>query len=155
MLSHISWAVYWSITAALIAGWYLYLGATSFRNEISTYFTGRKKSSNDPGGNIFSAAGVSEKTAVAEPPATFTLSQEPSYDDIDELIERVKGATVEAVEQEFTKDQLFHSLQKIVKDYHVLANSPYRPSVNEFIITECAEQAGIQLNETEADSLWN
>ena len=155
MLSHISWAVYWSINAVLIAGWYLYLGATSFKDEITTYFTNRKKSNYDPGGNIFSAAGVPEKATVTEPPTSFSLSQEPTYDDIDELIERVKEATVEAVEQEFKKDQLFSSLQKIVKDYHSLKNSPYRPSVNEFIATECAEQAGIRFLETEADALWN
>lgn len=155
MIMNISWATYYCTVAIVLLLWYLYVGFRYFRTDIS------RAAGWTAGTPLHWDAGPGEgQPEVAEPAPNLAAKgtfEENSFNDfeiIEELVDRVKALITESVEHKAPKDNFLTTLHHILKDYPTLRHSQFRPSVNEFITTECDAQGMEPVSTEEVEQAW-
>jgi len=155
MITNISWATYYYTLALVLLLWYLYVGFRYFRTEIG------KAAGLTAGKPLqWDAPSAEKQTAVAEAApnvAAKGIFEENSFNDfeiIEELVDRVKALITESIEHEAPKQSFLSTLHHILKDYPALQHSQFRPSVNEFIITESEAQGMEAPSVEEIEQAW-
>lgn len=156
MFTEITWAMYLRVTAAALFIYYTLL--------LLKFYFPQIRASLSNGSLAFShthlAMEANAATAIMEGKGNLTPTgefNEPGYNDyeiIEEMVERVKGALKEASEGNLPPDVLLANLKAIVNDYPVLSKSSFRPSINEFIATECQQHGFTAVTEDIAEQLW-
>lgn len=155
MFTEITWATYLRVTAAVLFIYYTLL--------LLKFYFPQLKSLAGPGIHPINKHGAPEgnpTTAIMDATGNLTPTgefNEPVYNDydiIEEMVERVKGTLKEANEQHLTDEALLPKLKGIVNDYPVLGKSTFRPSINEFIATECQQHGFTTVTEESAELLW-
>lgn len=155
MFTEITWAMYLRVTAAVLFIYYTLLLLKFYFPQVTSLAAG--------GIDHMNRQSVSEgnpTTAIMDGTGNLTPTgefNEPGYNDyeiIEELVERVKGALKEGNEQHLTDEALLPKLKVIVNDYPVLGKSTFRPSINEFIATECQQHGFTNVTEESAELLW-
>lgn len=156
MLTDISWAVYLTIigTASLI--WYITIALVHYYSDIKIFLSGKRKMQLNP---IFSDPHSTASYAAQDQNSVSVTDHEPifqqDFEMIEELVDRVKTIISEACEKKSSKEDFFQLLSKLLKDYPVLLNSQFRPSVNEFITGECLEQGFGEITMDQVEQLWH
>ncbi|MFP5439088.1 MAG: hypothetical protein ACLGH8_15010 [Bacteroidia bacterium] len=149
MFTTISWGTFFTgITLSCLA-WYLYVGLRYYRQEISIFFTNRKK-------NPLSDPPVVEvDNFFIEPVIPLAKDnglEDNFFQDIDHLIGRIKKVFNEASEKNADINELTGYLKLLLKEYPEVKDSVFRSQINEIITAE--HSAGHYLTEEEADRLW-
>lgn len=161
MFTTISWVNYTVVVALLLASWYLFVAFRFYLDEIKEIVTGSRKLQFWP---------VSEKTETqmdydlnysdlpdsASPISTSSFGEsDTTFQDVDELVERLKIVVADAIKRKFLKQELLDYLRLVLKEYHTVKNSPFRSSVSEFIVSESTKLEVINLVEAEVEELWD
>lgn len=163
MLSHISWTEYLLIILLLLVIWYVFIGLQFYSVELKDLLTGKRKiellipkkakekmNSDNPSKTL----GGEQIDKPLQKEASLTEKPDNTFKEIENLIEKLKEAIADASHKKYIRQELFHYLQLIIKEYPGLKNSSYRPTINEFIVSECEKQGSIAMNEEEAEMLW-
>lgn len=162
MLSHISWTEYLLIILLLLVIWYVFIGLRFYSVELKDLLTGKrkielltsKKTKEINSDNHSKSPKEEQDDKQLQEEAYLTENPDNPFKEIEELVEKLKEAIADASHKKYIRQELFHYLQLIIKEYPGLKNSSYRPTINEFIVSECEKQGSIAMNEEEAEMLW-
>lgn len=156
MLTDISWASYLTCTGTAILIWYITIALLHYYSDVKIFLNGKRKMQFN---SIFSESNFTDSPATQDQNIPHKEEiQTPLLQDfemIEELVERVKDTISEACEKKLLKEDFFAMLSKLLKDYPILLNSQFRPSVNEFIAGECLEQGFEEITIDEVEQLWH
>jgi hypothetical protein len=156
MFTDISWATYLTLLGLATFTWYLALGYIQYYGAIKNFLNGKRNMHFSPfyDNNDNSTASTNEPVDHLTAKGTFDEPALHDFETIEELVERVKATIGEAIRQQNPKTYLLSHLGNLLRGYPSLFASQFRPSVSEFICSECEAQelAGITMEEVEA--LW-
>jgi hypothetical protein len=159
LLNHLSWASYWEAVIVLLAVYYAFVGIRFYAAEIKGLL-GRPalRNSASPGlpdqlvypGQETAANGLPDEVSYSE-------DHYPDEDilEADELTISVKALIVAATGKPYAPDQLIPQIKAVFKKHDGLKNSPYRPAINELVVTECERTGVAELTEDEVDEWWS
>ena len=160
MFTEITWAAYLRMAAALLFIYYTVL--------ILKFYFPQIKASVSSGGPLFGAVRhndemashqtdrVEEANAKVTSCGSFTAYESGNdYETIEEIVERVKSVLQHAADSNMETAEVISSFRIIVSDYPALANSTFRPSVNEFIASESKLSGFSEITEETAEQLWH
>jgi len=153
MISNVSWATYSFVTAIATLLYYLYVGYRYYYHDL-------KRTFGQGGGTILTygtaadAPSATGSTAHVSAKGTFEENSFNDFETVEELVDRVKALITESVEHKSPKDSFLSTLHHILKDYPSMQHSQFRPSVNEFIITESEAQGMPAITTEEVEQAW-
>jgi len=155
MFTNISWATYLTLLGLAILTWYLALGYIQYYEALKNFLNGKRSMNFDP--FLDKAENSTQNSNDTMDHVTAKGAFEPSlqdFDTIEELVERVKSTISDAIQQQDPRAYFLSHCRNLLKEYPSLFKSQFRPSVCEFIYSECEskELTGITMEEVEA--LW-
>lgn len=159
MLSHLSWASYWEAVIALLAIYYLFVGLRFYSADIKGWLSPEALTRNAgdrlPDQLVYPEPAAADHGQPEE--VSYTDEHYPDEDILqaDELTFSVKALITAASDDTYAPDQLIAKLKTVFKKHHVLANSPYRPAINELVASECERTGVAELTEGEVDEWWS
>lgn len=151
MLSNITWGEYFATVGLAMTAYYLYVGTRYYPSELKRVLSSRKNE-ND-----------ADETVLVEPEAsdqfesTDEFSMESGIDEFSEvesLIAAVTGTIEKASKKDMVIGEFKQMLRMVLKERNHLADSPYRQSINQLIVSECDKQGTFTLSEKEVDVMW-
>lgn len=158
MFTTITWAMYLRVTAAVLFIYYTLLILKFYFPQIRAALSNGYEAFDNPqsvsAAGIGSAPGVSEEKNKLTPTGEFNTSGSNDYEIIEEMVERVKGALKEASDAALEDDAVKIRLKEIVRDYPLFSKSAFRPSINEFIATECQQHGFTSITEEAVEQFW-
>lgn len=160
MFTDISWATYLTLLGIAALTWYMALGCIHYYSDIKNFLNAKKNSHFETfyGSSETSASASSDTMDNLTAKGTFDAPALQDFDTIEELVERVKAAIGEAAQQEDPKAYFLSHLVHLLKEYPSLVKSQFRPSVSEFIYSECELQGLVQglekITMEDIEALW-
>ncbi|SFQ30611.1 hypothetical protein [Parafilimonas terrae] len=154
MIRNISWNDYIVTVAIGLAMYYLFISLRYYSAEIKNLLSGKQKikfriARNSIGNN---------QREFVEPDidinSSFTGTTDNEFDEVEQLIERLKTVIAGASRRKLIPQELKQYLGLVLKEYPSLRYSPLRSSINELIISECQKYGAVTLREEEAELLW-
>lgn len=160
MFNNISWQGYWVSIAILTASYYLVIYLLYFRKDFSIEW---KKNSKSRDSFLTS---VSTNTADLQPatstqPTLFHNLEEfqlPPKDTIESTvytcIDEVNAYLEEAKRHKCVKEDMLHALQAILRKYPSIADSEYKASVTNVLVTQCEYYCSVHLSADDVVRVW-
>lgn len=159
MLTGISWNNYIFVVVSLSIVWYLFVGLRYYFEDIKDLVSGKRKLRfRGLGGKSIpksdSDFDYQKSDEILNTPVEFE-TVDPVFNEVEDLTARFKNAITNAAQKKLVKSEFEDHLRFILKEHPLLANSPLRPSINEFIVSECEKQESVLLTHQEVDALWD
>jgi len=159
MFTNISWGNFITVVVLVSAGWYIFVGLRYYLSEFKFFIShkGRLNSRTlDNDGYIGQVdSPVSENKEYTTPAGSFEEMGNDLFDQIEEVIKRVKETVASASKINLVRQELLDYLSLILQEYPSLKSSDFRPSLNELIVHECQKIEQVNLTQEEADLLWS
>jgi len=158
MFTNISWGNYITVITLVSAGWYIYVGLRYYFSEFKYYVQKKTDRRSQNANEIdFSPQGdqKSENRDFLNPASSFEETGNDVFDQIEEVIKRIKEAVSSASKIKLVKEEFLDYLGLILQEYPSLRDSDFRSSLNELIVQECGKLESLSLTQQEADLLWN
>jgi len=159
MLSGISWNNYIVVVVLLSIVWYLFVGLRYYFDDIRDLVTGKRKlqfrsllGKPIPKTNYYFDYQKSDE--ILNTPVQYE-TVDPVFNDVEDLTVSLKEAITDAIQKKLSKKHFKAHLQSILQTSPLLADSSFRPSLNELIISECEKQESFLLTLQEVDALWD
>lgn len=159
MLTGISWNNYIVVVVSLSIVWYLFVGLRYYFDDIKDLVTGKRK---------LQFRGLEGKSILkSDYDFDYQKSDEilnaqvefetidPAFNEVEELVTKLKKAITDATQKKLIKSEFEDHLRFLLKEHPLLGNSPFRPSLNELIISEYEKQESVLLTHQEVDALWD
>jgi len=159
MLNYLSWASYWEAVIAVLVIYYAFVAIRFYTPDIRQLITRPSLKINAV--NELPEQLVYQEEAVADqglPEEVIYADDHYPDEDIleaDELTISVKALVSAASGKPYAPDQLIPQLRSEFQKHQVLTNSPYRPAINELVVSECERTGVAELTEDEVDEWWN
>ncbi len=137
MLQSISWQTYFTVSAVLLAIYYVAILLLYYRQDMAMLFRQQVSFKNQTG--------------------SFT-KQEQASGDINTLGANLEDeiiAYAASAGADYNKTELQYGLQLLLKKYAVLKDSILQPEITKTIISACENNCSIVLSDEEAGMLWN
>ncbi len=150
MLSNITWTQFFTGTFILAIIYYLYIVVRYYPEKLKDLFGGGK--TNQTASSPFIAD--EELLQPAEEATEDIPDAHSDLDDIEELITKLVSAIEQASTAQLDQTEFTWTLELILKERPALKTSPYRPSINELIVSECSKHGNYALSEKEVDKMW-
>ncbi|MBX2942718.1 MAG: hypothetical protein KF860_10250 [Cyclobacteriaceae bacterium] len=150
MLSNITWGEYFATVGLAMTAYYLYIGRKYYPNELRRLLSSKKNDNED-------------ETVLVEPEPSDQFEDADDFSvptEIDEFaeVESLVGNVTEAIQKASKKQMVIgefkQMLRMVLKERKHLADSPYRQSINQLIVSECDKQGTFTLSEKEVDVMW-
>lgn len=156
MFSSTSWTDYTIVVLLLLAIYYLTVGIRFYFQELKS-LTGKTKAQMHPANDVPDNNAENEQvlSKLAQDQNCITETADEAFQQIEHLMERMKAAIEEASRKKHIKEEFSLYLQLILNEYPELKKSPFRSTISELIISECARHGSIALSEDEVVKLWN
>lgn len=148
MLSNISWMQFFTGMGSILVIYYLYVLVRYYPDKLKGLFAGKKGTEINPS---FLQHNGSEPTADAQ-------SSEEEYDEfkeIENLVSTLQDVIREGSENINEVGDFKKEIAVVLRRAYDLRESPYRPSINELIKSECSKYRTFTLSEREVDALWD
>lgn len=159
MLTGISWNNYIVVVVLLSIVWYLFVGLRYYFEDIKELVTGKRKlqfrslvGKSIPKSNY--DLDYQKSDEILNTPVEFE-TVDPVFNEVEDLTARLKNAISDATQKKLIKKDFEDHLRFILKEHPLLGNSPFRPSLNELIISEYEKQESVLLTHQEVDALWD
>ncbi len=158
MFSGISWATYLLVVFLVLVAWYMFVGLRFYSDELKEVLKGHQEPAivlHQPNEQPEEETNTeeNENTAVPEE-ADLTAPVDDTYRHVQDLTGTLIEVITDASQKKYVKQELVQYLKRALNRYPELKDSPYRPAINELIISECDKQGAITLNEQETELLW-
>ena len=156
MFTNISWGNYTVVVVPLIACWYLLVGLRFYAEELKDIVTRKRKlqfHGGDDESNVepdYDLRYLDFEIATSESAASNTIFQE-----VDGLVKQLKNGIADAIQRKLVKQEFEDHMRFALAAYPLLKDSPYRSSVDKFIVSECEKQGAVLLTEQEVKALWD
>jgi len=159
MLKGISWNNYIVVVVLLLVVWYLFVGLYYYFDDIKDLVKGKRKLQfrNLVGKPILksnSEFDYQQSDEILNTPVEFE-TVDPIFNEVEELISRLKNAITDANQKKLLKHEFQDRLRFLLKENQLIRNSSFRPSINEFIVSECEKQESVLLTHQEVEDLWD
>lgn len=157
MFTNISWTTYLIVVAVSLFFWYAIVGTKYYYSDIKGFLTGKRKAQ-QLSNHAIDLDEVYDSYNAPENLTSKGVFEEKPFNDfevVEELVECVKAAVSNALENKMIKEDYFNELKSILENYPSLQQSQYRPSINEFIVSEGDQQGLFSITQEEVDTLWN
>lgn len=157
MLKGISWNNYIVVVVLLSIAWYLFVGLRYYVDDLKDLVSGKRKL------QFRSLLGKSKtnydfnsqkENEILNTPVQYE-TVDPVFNDVEDLTVSLKEAIADAIQKKLSKKHFKAHLQSILQTSPLLADSSFRPSLNELIISECEKQESFLLTLQEVDALWD
>ncbi|KDN54677.1 hypothetical protein [Flavobacterium seoulense] len=159
MLRGISWNSYIVVAVLVLIAWYLFVGLRFYFDDLKDLVSGKRKLQfRDLLGKPISRLDVDfdyQKSEEVLNAAVEFETVDPIFNEVEELTSRLKNAITDATQKKLLKDEFEHRLRFLLKENLLLGNSSFRPSINEFIVSECEKQESVLLTHQEVEDLWD
>lgn len=154
MFTNISWPDYITYVAAATIIYYIVIGLKYYRSELADSFASKR------GGRF--ATGFWEEeyaetslSADEDNPASFESTSEQDFEEVEELIGRIKDIVAKSAGLEVEMPDFKHYLGLTLNEYPSIKKSALKASVNELIVSECQKNGTVnKLSMDEVDQLW-
>ena len=159
MLRGISWNNYIVVVVSLSIVWYLFIGLRYYFDDIKDLITGKRKLQfrsllGKPILKTNYDFNSQNENEILNTPVQYE-TVDPVFNDVENLTASLKEAITDAIQKKLSKKHFKAHLQSILQTSPLLANSSFRPSLNELIISECEKQESFLLTLQEVDALWD
>lgn len=157
MFTNVSWGNYIFGIALISVSWYLYVGVRFYLDDFKNILSGKRKLQfRTPGFEMPSDHSdfSFQKPGQDNVPATANEGIDPTFQDVDNLVERLKSVISEAGQRKLVKEEFKDYLASVLKDFPNLKDSPFQSSISELIVSECEKIESISLSQMEAEALW-
>lgn len=155
MLKNISWNDYIITVAILLIIYYLFTGVRYFSGDLKDMFSGKRKLKFK---TARQHAGKEDDAVIEEEykqdNAGFENTTDSGFAEVEGLIERLKTVIADAARKKLIADEFRQYISMMLKEYPSIKHSPFRPSINELILSECEKYGVVTLREDEVDLLW-
>lgn len=159
MFTNISWGSYIVVIVLLLASWYLFVGLRFYLNDIKEIATGKRKLRLHRVRNENYQEFPSQLNEQGQPAITSSESSfgefDNTFNDVDNLVEQLKNVINDAAKRKLLKQECIVFLRSVLQEYPSIKFSPFKSSVSELIVSECAKLDYMVLTQTEAEALWN
>jgi len=159
MLRGISWNNYIVVVVLLSLAWYLFVGLRYYFDDIKDLVTGKRKPQfrslvvkSIP--KLDANFDYQESNEILNTQVEFE-TVDPIFNEVEELTAKLKNAIIDVIQKKLTKKEFKDRLRLILKENTLLGNSSFRPSINEFIVSECEKQESVSLTHQEVEDLWD
>lgn len=151
MLSNITWGEYFTTVGLAMTAYYLYVGTRYYPSELKRMLSSRKNENDD------------DQTMLVEPEPSdqfddtddFSVpSESDEFAEVEALVGNVTEAIRKASKKQMVIGEFKQMLRMLLKERNHLADSPFRQSINQLIISECDKQGTFTLSEKEIDVIW-
>lgn len=153
MFTNISWPDYITYVAVATIIYYIVIGLKYFRNDLADTFAPKKSGGSD---SVFMEEEYPERDFPfnEEKPGSFETSSEQDFDDVEELITRIKEIIAKSTGLEVQSGDFKKYLGLTLNEYPSIKKSALKASVNELIVSECQKNGTVKLSMDEVDLLW-
>ncbi len=158
MLNQLSWTTYLQVIIALATAYYLFILLRYYPDELKAFLKTKKVNGGqalpavlqyDPGEAII-ASHHSQQLEESE-----DNRPDSSLAEADSLIAEIKSCIQAASGKPFAPAILIPQITKIFRAAPGMAGSPYRPAINEIVVSECERLGTALLTEDEVDQWWD
>lgn len=154
MLQHISWSDYLTFIALSGAIYYAWVLFVYYRHDLLPAIKARQSLSTDA--LQFRTAVASQQTAVSNHEDYQPKAEKAGPSQmLQSFTDEVKAYIEEASNKETEKDILLQCLSVIAGKYPLLAQSEYRDSLDQFLISEAEMNCAVFLSESEVRRIWS
>lgn len=158
MLHTISWSTYFEIIGLILIAYYAIIAIVFYRRDFEFILTHRSTFQQPiaiPQVKEFDHEVHQSKTAVTQENIDLFFPDANNFSAVAEsLIDELKAFTLSSG-TDYNKVELINALQKLLKRYFVLKESPFQTYINIVIANECENNCSIVLSEEELSVLWN
>lgn len=155
MLPPITWTHYLLVILLLVTAYYVFVGIRFYSHEIKSLLSGQFKARKE----LTSVRpdlppSFEPQTDPDQMELSFADTTDETFEQVDELIEKIKAIIKEVATQEPGNDPLIASLGLVLRDYADLKGSHFQSAINELIRNECKKLGFPTLQEVEIERLW-
>ncbi|MFD0795465.1 hypothetical protein ACFQZX_17720 [Mucilaginibacter litoreus] len=157
MLNHLSWTSYFEAVALLLVIYYIFIGIRFYSDDVRKFFEQQnpKPSQDEP-----EQPGFEETAPLQAEPEISDQYVQDNYPDADiretdDLIAEAKSLINAAANKAYSPESLIIRLSELFSKYTSLKISPYRPAINELVVSECERTGVAALTEDEVDEWWS
>ena len=159
MLRGISWNNYIVVIVLLLIAWYLFVGLRYYFDDIKDLVNGKRKLQfRSLVGKLISILDANfdyqKSDKILNTQVDFE-TVDPVFNEVEELISKLKNAITDAIQKKLLKHEFEDRLRFLLKENQLIRNSSFRPSINEFIASECEKQESVLLTHQEVEDLWD
>ncbi|MBN9293592.1 MAG: hypothetical protein J0G96_06400 [Flavobacteriia bacterium] len=151
MLSNITWTEYLTTVGLMMIAYYTYVGLRYYPTELKRLLSMKKEN----GG--FEDAGVNpliEAEYEDEDEGFQGEDEQDEYSEVEALITSLTELIKKATEKKAVLPEFKQSLRMVLRKYPSVKETPFRSSINELIVSECAKSEYHTLSEGEVNRLW-
>ena len=138
MLSNVSWSEYLVGLVVLLSFYYLFLGATYFRENIKKVLSGKLPGKNN-----------------AEPGESKVVTNVSTIEDLEALTDDLRYAILERAGKQAGKAELLTQLSEYLANYTGLRQPAFRFALTNYIIVHAKEICGVVFSEEELNRAWD
>lgn len=147
MLSHISWLQFFSGIGTIVIIYYLYVLVKYYPHKIKGIFASKnRKAEMNPS---------FMQTEDGHDPAETHDEEHDEFREIEELVSNLQELIREGSANITEVGDFQKEISLVLHQARDLRKSPYRPSINELIKSECSKYGTFALSEKEIDALWD
>ena len=158
MFTNISWQDYIIAVAITLTVYYVIIGTRYYLPELKDLFSGKWKLKF----GIQVARPEFDEDDLSMIPSLrdnedylFEPKGDDEFREVEELITRLKETIQNASKEDSILGDFKQSLLLLLIEYPTVKSSPFRSSVNEFIVSECEKYDYVTIAEADVDQLWN
>jgi hypothetical protein len=149
MFTNITWSTYFFYVAVIGGGWYLFVAARYYQQEIRAFAL--RKFVREPELN---------KPSIASTPSgmpaesVHDTNEDQLVARIDALSLRLEEVVKESASKGYSKEEFMFLLQLTIKEFPELDISRCRAAVKSLVTAECEKEGFLLLREEELNLLW-
>jgi len=155
MFSEISWTDYVEVVLFMLAVYYGVVLIKYYRKDFIFFLLKKHKA---PIAAFATATLKEQKPKANNVGYNATTYAQDSSDQfgllVQSLVDELKAFLSEAGENGLLKEQMWHSLKLLLGKYSSLEGSPFKESIQHFIIDECQRICSVHFSEIEIEGLW-
>ncbi|MDQ6762624.1 MAG: hypothetical protein M3015_08355 [Bacteroidota bacterium] len=140
MLSNISWDQYATFLSITLIAYYIVILSLFYRKDFLHYLSRFNNSTSDGAFDIIEQE--KDKPAIVDSTDLNTLENE------------LEAALQNGGKNKLIKEEIFLSLQLVLRNYHSLKFSPQKELINNYIIQGCEKLCSIHLDDENVNQLW-
>ena len=154
MFSNISWLEYLTFIAVSALIYYAFVLFTYYRYDLLQTINAKQPASVNTLKFTADSINQSDSTVVGEDFQPKIMEGNQSQI-VQSFMDEVRAYLEEAARNETSKEVLLQCLSLIAGKYPLLAQSEYRHSIDQFLITEAETNCAVLLGEGEVSGVWS
>ena len=152
MLSNITWTEFFAGIFLIAAIYYLYVVIKFYPEKLKGLFASKNLNATEQSPFVkYAENDVIEANRDEEQ----IESEHSDLDEVEDMVTELVTKIQSCSEKQMVDGEFKQALRLVLRGKPLLKTSPYRPSINELIVSECGKHGTFTLSEKEVDFLWD